>query len=39
MIEEENMRGKVKAVCDELRFVFGKVPSAMKALSPYLDML
>ena len=26
MIEEENAKGKVKAVYDELRSVFGKVP-------------
>ena len=36
---EENAKGKVNAVCDELRSVFGKVPGVMKALSPWPDML
>jgi hypothetical protein len=34
VIDEENAKGKVKAVYDELRSVFGKVPGVMKALSP-----
>ena len=38
VIEEENAKGKVKAVYDELRSVFGKVPGVMKALSPWPDM-
>ena len=36
---EENAKGKVNAVCDELRSVFGNVPGVMKALSPWPDML
>jgi alkylhydroperoxidase family enzyme len=36
---EENAKGKINAVCDELRSVFGKVPGVMKALSPWPDML
>jgi len=39
VIEEENAKGKVKAVYDELRSVFGKVPGVMKVLSPWPDML
>jgi uncharacterized peroxidase-related enzyme len=39
VIEEENAEGKVKAVYDELRSVFGKVPGVMKALSPWPDVL
>ena len=39
VIEEENANGKVKAVYDELRSVYGKVPSVMKVLSPWPDML
>ncbi|MDA8560967.1 hypothetical protein N9L33_04100 [Nitrospinae bacterium] len=39
LIEEENTKGNVKAVYDELKSVFGKVPSVMKALSPWPDML
>ena len=39
VIEEENSKGKVKAVYDELRSVFGKVPGVMKVLSPWPDML
>ena len=39
VIEEENAKGKVKAVYDELRSVFGKVPSVIKVLSPWPDML
>ena len=39
VIDEENAKGKVKAVYDELRSVFGKVPGVMKALSPQPDML
>jgi hypothetical protein len=35
----ENAKGKVKAVYDELRSVFGKVSGVMKALSPWPDML
>jgi hypothetical protein len=34
VIEEENTRKKVKAICDELRPVFGKAPGVMKVLSP-----
>ena len=36
---EENVKGKVNAVYDELRSMFGKVLSVMKALSPRPDML
>ena len=32
-------RGKFRAVYDELRSVFGKVPGVMKALSPWPDVL
>jgi hypothetical protein len=39
VIEEENAKRKVKAVYDELRSVFGKVPGVMKVLSPRPDML
>ena len=39
VIEEENAKGKVKAVYDELRSVFGKAPGVMKALGPWPDML
>ena len=39
VVEEENAEGKVKAVYDELRSVFGKVPGVMKALSPWPDVL
>ena len=39
VIEEENAKRKVKAVYDELRSVFGKVPGVMKFLSPWPDML
>jgi uncharacterized peroxidase-related enzyme len=39
VIEEENAEGKVRAVYDELRSVFGKVPGVMKALSPWPDVL
>ena len=39
VIEEENAKRKVKAVYDELRSVFGKVPGVMKVLSPWPDML
>jgi hypothetical protein len=38
-IEEENAKGKLKAVYVELRSVFGKVSGAMKDLSPWPDML
>jgi alkylhydroperoxidase family enzyme len=36
---EEKAKGKVNAVYDEQRSVFGKVPGVMKALSPWPDML
>jgi hypothetical protein len=39
VIEEENSKGKVKAVYDELRSVFGKVPGVIKALCLWPDML
>lgn len=39
VVEEENAEGKVKAVYDQLRSVFGKVPGVMKALSPWPDVL
>ena len=38
-IEEENTKGKLKAVYVELRSVFGKVSGVMKDLSPWPDML
>jgi hypothetical protein len=38
-IEEENTKGKLKAVYVELRSVFGKVYGVMKDLSPWPDML
>ena len=39
VVEEENAEGKVKVVYDQLRSVFGKVPSVMKALSPWPEVL
>ena len=39
VIEEGNAKRKIKAVYDELRSVFGKVPGVMKVLSPWPDML
>jgi len=39
VVDEENAEGKVKAVYDQLRSVFGKVPGVMKALSPWPDVL
>ena len=39
VVEEENAEGKVKAVYDQLRSGFGKVPGVMKALSPWPDVL
>ena len=38
-VAEENAEGKVKAVYEELRSVFGKVPGVMKALSLWPEVL
>ena len=39
VVEEGNADGKVKAVYDQLRSTFGRVPGVMKALSPWPDVL